>query len=645
MSSSESSLRTELASSSSPDTPSTSPARGFLQTDARTWECFSSALVLFLFVCALVALVGGLGLASEKLLMLGCVNVIAGIGIGLFSGGSGILSLGHIAFFGVGAYASSWFSLSSALKLILLPNLPEFILEAEWPLLAALVPGVLAAMLAGALTGAALVRLRDTSAVIASFGFLVIAYLIFVGGKDWTNGKQSLYGLPMDDLTWPLLLGALAAAMLAAFAFKSSATGRNLEALRDNEMAARSIGINPELALFSGWVLSAGIVGLAGALFSHAIGVVSPSAFYLDKTFALIVLIILGGYRSLSGCVVGAVLITVAEEVFKKTEETLGAFAGTELFAGLVMPKVFGLTALSFSALILIVLYLRPEGVVGYREIAAHSWFHRLFGGLAPLHRHRFSVEVRLPEYRVAAAARLQARHLEKQYSVFSAMSNVTLEVQAGEIVGLIGPNGAGKTTFINVITGSLFASGGTITLNGEDTTLWSAAHLAKAGLGRTFQNIRLFASLTALENVITAVTSRQSGIRRYDAEEQALAWLHVLGLSVRASEVAGSLAYGDQRRLEIARALALQPNFLLLDEPAAGMNQSETLALKELLRQLVKQFGVGILLVEHDLVMVMELCDRIVVLNKGEPIASGTPTSIRENPAVIEAYIGEELD
>ena len=309
------------------------------------------------------------------------------------------------------------------------------------------------------------------------------------------------------------------------------------------------------------------------------------------------------------------------------------------------MPKVFGLTALSFSALILIVLYLRPEGVVGYREIAAHSWFHRLFGGLAPLHRHRFSVEVRLPEYRVAAAARLQARHLEKQYSVFSAMSNVTLEVQAGEIVGLIGPNGAGKTTFINVITGSLFASGGTITLNGEDTTLWSAAHLAKAGLGRTFQNIRLFASLTALENVITAVTSRQSGIRRYDAEEQALAWLHVLGLSVRASEVAGSLAYGDQRRLEIARALALQPNFLLLDEPAAGMNQSETLALKELLRQLVKQFGVGILLVEHDLVMVMELCDRIVVLNKGEPIARGTPTSIRENPAVIEAYIGEELD
>jgi branched-chain amino acid transport system permease protein len=113
----------------------------------------------------------------------------------------------------------------------------------------------------------------------------------------------------------------------------------------------------------------------------------------------------------------------------------------------------------------------------------------------------------------------------------------------------------------------------------------------------------------------------------------------------VRASEVAGSLAYGDQRRLEIARALALQPNFLLLDEPAAGMNQSETLALKELLRQLVKQFGVGILLVEHDLVMVMELCDRIVVLNKGEPIASGTPTFIRENPAVIEAYIGEELD
>lgn len=631
----------------SPGSRGASPgsATSFLQTDARTWESFSSALVLFLFICALIALVGGLGLASEKLLMLGCVNVIAGIGIGLFSGGSGILSLGHIAFFGVGAYASSWFSLSSALKPILLPNLPEFILQAEWPLLAALGPGVLAAMLVGALTGAALVRLRDTSAVIASFGFLVIAYLVFVGAKDLTNGNQSLYGLPMGDLTWPLLLGALAVAMLTAFAFKSSATGRNLEALRDNEMAARSIGINPELVLFSGWVLSAGIMGLAGALFSHAVGVVSPSAFYLDKTFALIVLIILGGYRSLSGCVVGAVLITIAEEVFKKTEEALGTFAGTELFAGLVMPKVFGLTALSFSALILIVLYLRPEGVVGYREIAALPWFRKLFGGVLPGQKHEVSPETHPPEYRVAESACLQAEHLEKQYGVFSAMSNVNLEVRAREIVGLIGPNGAGKTTFINVITGSLFASGGTITLNGKDATLWSASHLAKAGLGRTFQNIRLFGSLTALENVIAAVTSRQASLRRYDAEEQALAWLDRLGLSGRAQELASNLAYGDQRRLEIARALALQPNFLLLDEPAAGMNQSETLALKKLLRQLVTQFGVGILLVEHDLAMVMELCDRIVVLNKGEQIASGSPTSIRNHPAVIEAYIGEELD
>ncbi len=610
--------------------------------DTRTWENFNSALVLFLFICALVALVGVLGLASEKLLMLGCINVIAGIGLGLFSGGSGILSLGHIAFFGVGAYVSTWFSLSAVLKPILLPNLPTFILQTEWPLVFALGPAIVAAMLFGALTGAVMIRLRDTSAVIASFGILVIAYLIFVGAKDWTNGKQSLYGLSIGEVTWPLVMFALGGTMVIAFAFKSSAMGRDLEALRDDETAARSIGINPKISLFSSWILSAGILGLSGALFSHAVGVVSPQAFYLSKTFALVVLIILGGYRSLSGCVIGGVLITIAEEIFKNIEETLGGLAGTELFAGLVMPKVFGLTALSFSALILIVLYLRPEGVVGYREIATMPWFQKLFHPFLP--KNKLPSKSDLPGYQVQTSACLKTHQLEKQYGMLKAMSNVNLEVRSREIVGLIGPNGAGKTTFMNVITGALFATSGTITLNNQDATLWSPTRLAKSGLGRTFQNIRLFASLTALENVMVAVTSKKQGKRNH-VERQALAWLDTLGLSERAQDLASSLAYGDQRRLEIARALALQPNFLLLDEPAAGMNQSETVTLKKTLRQLVEKFGVGILLIEHDLAMVMEMCDRIVVFNKGEQIANGSPASIKKNPAVIEAYIGEEMD
>ena len=606
--------------------------------DTRTRESAMSALVLFLFVAALVAIVAGLGLASNQLLLLGCINVIAGLGLGLFCGGSGVLSIGHVTFFGWGAYGAAWFSLPVTLKPTLIPGLPQAILDTQWPLAAALIPGVAVAALLGCLTGFVMVRLRDTSAVIATFGFLIISYLLQIGLRPITNGKQSIYGLPTDQLAWPLMFAALAMALVAAFAFKSSAMGRNLEALRDNEAAARSIGIRPEPPLYWSWVLSAAIVGLAGGLFGHAIGVISPDGFYLDRTFAMVVLIILGGYRSLSGCVAGGVLITFAEEVFKHVEETLLAFAGKPLLPGIKMPQVFGLTALSFSAMILLVLYLRPEGIVGYREVAAMPWFRKFFPAKTP-------ASGKPAAYRVNDAARLAVQNLAKHYGPFKAMTNVNLEVRPGEIVGLIGPNGAGKTTMINTITGTLFATEGEIHLNGKDATRWSAAAMAQAGLGRTFQNIRLFTSLTVLENVVAAVASRQKALSRRQAESEAMAWLATLHLDHHAQDLANGLAYGDQRRLEIARALALHPDFLLADEPAAGMNHTETQALKDLLRDLAKRYNIGVLLIEHDLPMVMELSTRIAVLTKGEQIAMGTPQEIRKNPAVIEAYIGEEQD
>jgi branched-chain amino acid transport system permease protein len=617
------------------------PVFGPLDMDERTRISVWSAITLFLGICGLLLIVSGFGLASDRLLKLGCVNVIAGLGIGLFCGGTGILSLGHVAFFGVGAYVSSWFTINSAIKPLLLPDMPEFILTAEWPLAAALVPAVLAATVMGIVTGFVMRRLRDTSAVIASFGFLVIAYLLFIGLKPLTNGKQSLYGLPTGSVTWPLVLGALILALFVAYSVKSSIVGRNAEAFREDEPAARSIGIVPARPIFLLWVVSAALMGLAGALFAHGVGIASPSAYYLEKTFALIVLIIVGGYRSLTGCVVGAVFVTFAEELFKNIEEHLGSFAGQEIAFGMIMPPVFGLTALSFSLMILLVLYYRPEGMAGYRELASAGWYQKLFHRwLTP---KEFTAEV--AQYRVPHDASLKTIDLCKSYGAFRAMENVNVEVRAGHITGLIGPNGAGKSTFINVITGNLFATDGKIMLNGKDATLWSAVRLAKSGLGRTFQNIRVFSSLTALENVIVSVNVAQPDLTRVQAENRAFSWLKTLGLSEQAPVLADGLAYGDQRRLEIARALALEPHFLLLDEPAAGMNANETQALTELLRDVVKRFGCGMLLVEHDLPMVMSLCDRIFVFNKGDQIASGTPSEVQSNPDVIEAYIGEETE
>ncbi len=606
--------------------------------DPRTRGCALSFVMLYPAVVLIIAVAALTGLAGRELLLLSCINIIAAVGLGLFSGTSGILSLGHVAFFGVGAYAASWFTLPVAMKSFLLADMPEFIKMVEWPLLAALPIAVLASLFIGVVTGLIIMRLRDTSAVIASFGFLVIAYLVFTGAKAITNGKQSLYGLPTQEASWPLVLGSLGVALAIAFFMKSTRHARQLEAIRDDEQAARSIGIEPQFYIFLFWVISAGLVGLAGALFVHVIGVVSPGIFYLDKTFALVVMIILGGYRSISGCVIGALVITVAEEIFRKTEEALSVFAGREILFGFEFPQVFGLTALSFSLLILIVLYLRPEGIMGYRELAnVRRWF-------SPADRSTIDPpKDSLPHYQVSADSVIETSMLSKSYRGLTALSNVAISVEAGKIVALIGPNGAGKTTFINVLTGNLFASAGKITVNRHEATLWSAHKLAGQGLGRTFQSIRLFNSLSALENVVCSVNVKSPGLSRRDADALARAWLELLGLADKAVVLSGNLAYGDQRRLEIARAMALEPLFLLLDEPVAGMNSTETDELKTLLTELVERFGIGVLLVEHDLKMVMQLSDHIYVLNKGQVIASGTPAEIVVNDDVIEAYMGED--
>ena len=503
----------------------------------------------------------------------------------------------------------------------------------------AVIPAILAAALVGIITGFVIRRLRETSAVIASFGFLIIGYLLFIGLKPLTNGKQSLYGLPLKELNWPLVAIALMLVVCFAFWVKSSKLGRMGEAFRENEDAARAIGIESDQAIFRLWVISAGIMGLGGALFAHAIGVVSPGAFYLDRTFALLVIVIVGGYRSLTGCAIGAIIITFIEEILKKGESGLNDFAGQSVLGLFTMPQVFGFTAICFSLIILMVFYLRPDGIVGYREIANFGWVKRLFGGWM----HKAPNHISNPDFKVPTDAELKTEKLGKSYGAFRAMSDVSLEVKAGEIVGLIGPNGAGKSTFINTITGSLFATTGKIIFKNQDATLWSSVRLAKEGLGRTFQNIRVFSALTVLENVIAAVNVKRPDCSRQEAEYIARGWVQRLSLQDFAHEQAENLSYGDRRRLEIARALALEPNFLLLDEPAAGMNPTETEALTALLREIVDEIGCGVIIVEHDLPMVMTLSDRIYVLNKGDQIASGKPAEVAANPVVIEAYIGDE--
>lgn len=233
----------------------------------------------------------------------------------------------------------------------------------------------------------------------------------------------------------------------------------------------------------------------------------------------------------------------------------------------------------------------------------------------------------------------LAVRGLEKHFFGLAAVAGVDLELRTGEILGLIGPNGSGKTTLINVITGLLPKTTGTVEIDGSDVSNLLAHRVARAGLARTFQTIRLFRELTCLENVESGAVG--VGVPRRRAVRLARELLDEVGLTAHADQLASRLTFGDQRRLEIARALATGPKFLLLDEPAAGLNEEETDALLAFLKPMPTAKNIGILIVDHDMRLIMNLCDRIQVLSYGQTLAEGAPEEVRRNPAVIEAYLG----
>jgi branched-chain amino acid transport system ATP-binding protein len=250
----------------------------------------------------------------------------------------------------------------------------------------------------------------------------------------------------------------------------------------------------------------------------------------------------------------------------------------------------------------------------------------------------------------------LSVNHLRKRFGGVEALCDVTLSIEQGEIYGLIGPNGAGKTSFFNVLTGVYRADGGNIEFDGKPLDAAAPHRVAAAGIARTFQNIRLFGNMSALENVmvgrhvrtragIFGAILRNAATRNEEAaiHARARALLDYVGLAGRGDQLARNLPYGDQRRLEIARALATEPRLLALDEPAAGMNATETATLRTLLER-IRNDGTTILLIEHDMNLVMGLCDRLAVLDYGRKIAEGTPAAVRENAAVIEAYLGGAL-
>ncbi len=571
----------------------------------------------------------GAGVAPQRTLTLMMINMIAVIGIGVFSGNSGILSFGHVAFIGIGAYASGLLTLPLSTKAMVLPNLPPLLAGMQLEFVPALLVTLVLVGLIALIVGLPIVRMDGPSAVIGTLGILLIVHGVIIGAADFTRGSDAFLGVRRTTGLWTAAT-AVVLAILAARLFRDTIAGMQLRASRGDELAAAACGVNLRRTRLAGWVLSAVLCGLSGALLGHFLGAFSPSKFYFDDTLTLLTMLIVGGMATVSGAVLGTVAVTGVIEVLRRLE---GGFD----VLGFAMPEAFGLTQAGLCLLILLVMYKRAGGLVPRLE-----WDEIL--RLARSARRPAAAEAAILDgLAVSEAKTLAISDAVKSFDGLLALDNAGLTLSTGEIVGLIGPNGSGKTTLLNALSGVLPLTSGSVSVAGENASGWSPDDFARAGVGRTFQNIRLFRDLSVRENVEVPAIAHWPSLRQSEARALAERLLVELGLEAMSDRVAGTLDYGAQRRLEIARALALEPDFLLLDEPAAGMNPTESAALFDALSHLRRQYGIGLLVIDHDLKLIMKLCDRIVVLNKGQVIASGEPDQVKREPAVIEAYIGHK--
>ena len=580
--------------------------------------------MILMVAAALIA--GNIGGGIERTLVVFFISLIAVLGMGIYSGNSGILSFGHLAFMGIAAYLSGILTMPTEMKKVTLANLPPFLANANFDLLPATLITVLFVMVVAFFVGIVISRLDGSAATITTLGLLVIVHGIIIGARDITRGSQSFFGVPrLTDLTIATSCAVLA--IIVARVFKDSVFGLKLRASRDDQLAAGAMGVNVRRERLLSWVISAGVVAIAGVLLGHFLGAFSVKKFYFVDTFALLAMLIVGGMATVSGALAGAVLITLVTELLRRVE------SGVEIF-GYQTPELFGTTQIGIGLIILLVMAKRSGGLLDRLE-----WDEALLKNAFNEHRYPPNVLARAPPR--ATEGTLQAKEITKFFGGLKALDQVSLSLSSREIVGLIGPNGSGKTTLLNVLSGMLPASGGKTVVDNRDVTTLPAHELADLGIGRTFQNIRLFTSLTVRQNVAVASLNAWPKRSRRTADENVALALDVMRLTELADVQASTLAYGNQRRVEIARALALEPRFLFLDEPAAGMNREETDSLMDDLKGLRDRFGMGILIVDHDLPLIMRLCERVVVLNEGHVIAEGEPKMVQKDPSVVEAYLG----
>jgi len=592
-----------------------------------------ASLLAPLALIAIVVSIGANGTASFQSTVASILcDLVIVLGLQVFVGNSGVYSFGQLGFAAAGAYVAAFLTLPSAFALLQTPGLPHFIAAADLgPFLSTLVAAAASGLLAVAVA-LPLMRTSTLAIPISTFAFLLVVYNVVANWDRVTGGNSGLVSIPATTGVESAGLWA-GAAVLIALAYKWSANGYRLQATREDEVAARSLGIDVTRERLIAFGLSGVLCGIGGALAVHQSSVLNPATFYFAATVTTMTMLVIGGVRSVFGAVIGAISVGMANELLKGVEN------GTDLLGVLSISEAPGLAAIGLGLILLATMIAMPNGLSGGREAGELGWIRRLRStGFRPSPASGSAV-ARPGRIKPTANGALRTERVSLAFAGLHVLRGVDLSLRPGEALGLVGPNGAGKTTLVNVLSGFQKPDSGTVRLDGTDVTGCPPTRLAHHGLARTFQAALPFSHLSCLESVAIGAMGMRTGRRR--ALTVAADVLERLNLLGQASRPAGSLPPGAQRLLGVARALAIRPRYLLLDEPAAGLNEMEREELIAILRRVLRDFGCGILLIEHDMGMVMELCPRVQVLDDGVTLRVGTPEEVQDDPGVVEAYLG----